>query len=281
MKPVVSPPKFLIAAVLIGLIASPCFAQVPGTGSNYETRLSGLENEMRGLNGKFEQLEFAIRRLDQGVQRLQGDMDARLTKLESAPPPAPPPAPAASAAPAASESSTTASPAQTGEPPHGSLGALKMQNGKVTGGVNSPKSSALPATPPDYGLTVQEQYDRAFGLLRQASYDDAEKAFKAFIEKNPNDKLVGNAKYWYAETLYVRGKFDAAAPAFADAWQQNPQGNKAPDSLLKLAMSLGGMEKTKEACVALDELKSKYPKASPSLRARAGEERTKLKCSAR
>ncbi len=57
-----------------------------GTGPNYETRLSGLEDSMRDLNGRLEQLEFSIRRLDQSMQRLQGDIDARMTKLESAPP---------------------------------------------------------------------------------------------------------------------------------------------------------------------------------------------------
>ncbi|MDX2028439.1 MAG: tol-pal system protein YbgF [Alphaproteobacteria bacterium] len=275
---------FLAAVVLALLAAMPVMAQVPGTGTNYETRLSGLENEMRGLNGKLEQMEFSIRRIDQGLQRLQGDMDARLTKLESAPPPAAtpsaPPPPAASAAPPGEAPQAIGGAAVPPAEAKGSLGALKIQNGKVTGGFNNPKATPLPATPPDYGLTVQEQYDRAFGLLRQANYDDAEKAFKTFIDKNPKDKLVDNAKYWYAETLYVRGKFDASAPAFADAWQQNPQGSKAADSLLKLAMSLGGLDKTKDACVALGELKSKYPNASPTLRARANEERTKLKCAA-
>ena len=129
-------------------------------------------------------------------------------------------------------------------PVNGTLGALKLQDGQVTGAIDNPQSPPLPATPPDYGLTPQEQYDRAFGLLRQANYDAAEKAFKGFIDKNPNDKLLDNAKYWYAETLYVRGAFYDAAVAFADAYQQNPKGTKAPDSLLKLAMSLGNRNKT-------------------------------------
>ncbi len=164
--------------------------------------------------------------------------------------------------------------------PDGTLGALKMQNGKVTGGTVNPKAPPLPQTPPDYGLTPQEQYDAAFALLRQADYDGAEKSFKAFIDKNPKDKLIDNAKYWYGETLYVRARFDEAAIAFADAWQQNPQGQKAPDSLLKLAMSLAAINKTKDACTSLGELSAKYPNASSSIRQRATEERTKLKCAA-
>ncbi len=155
-----------------------------------------------------------------------------------------------------------------------------MQGGHVTGGAVNPQAPPLPETPADYGLTPQEQYDRAFGLLRQANYDDAETAFKNFIDKNPKDKLIDNAKYWYAETLYVRGRFAEASAAFADASQQNPQGQKAPDSLLKLAMSLANTGKNVDACTALAQLKSGYPNASGNVRSRANEERTKLKCSA-
>jgi tol-pal system protein YbgF len=163
---------------------------------------------------------------------------------------------------------------------NGTLGAIKMQDGRVTGAVNKPQSTPLPVAPPDYGLTPEEQYERAFNFLRQASYPEAEQAFKSFIDKNPKDKLIDNAKYWYGETLYVRARFDEAAVAFADAYQQNPQGAKAPDSLLKLGMSLGALNKISDACVTLHELKTKYPNAAPTLKSRAEDERAKLKCPA-
>src|SRR5262249_49674800 len=112
----------------------------------------------------------------------------------------------------------------------------------------------------------------ALTLLQQANYGEAEIAFKTFIDKNPKDKLVDNAKYWYGETLYVRARFDESAVAFADAYQQNPQGTKASDSLLKLAMSLAALNKTPDACVTLNELKSKYPNAPATVKARAADE---------
>ncbi len=263
------------ALLFTSLASAPAFAQQNGgTGVNYETRLSTLEDNMRVLNGRVEQAEFAVKKLDQAVQRLQADMDARLTKLETAPPPAvPPPSPQPQTPPPAANN--IASPDVV---VNGSLGAVKTQDGKVTGGVVNPKAPPLPDTPADYGLTPAEQYERAFSLLRQANYDEAEKAFKVFIDKNPKDKLVDNAKYWYGETLYVRGQFDASAAAFADAFQQNPKGTKAADSLLKLAMSLGALNKPEEACTALAELKSKYPSAPVTVRSRADEEQAKLKC---
>ena len=265
---------FLLSCAAV-LVASQAFAQEDRSGSaTYnETRLTAQENAMRELNGRIEQMEFSIRRLDQAFQRLQSDIDARFAKIESA-----------TTRPAAQSAPQTSAPiAQPTAPlqtpvPDGSLGALKMQGGKVTGGVNNPNAPPLPSVPPDYGLTAQEQYERAFNFLREADYPNAEEAFKVFIDKNPKDKLLENAKYWYGETLYVRGRYDEAAVAFADAYQQNPKGVKAPDALLKLGLALGALNKVPDACVTLAELKSKYPNAALAVKSRAEDERAKLKC---
>ncbi|HAX91470.1 MAG TPA: tol-pal system protein YbgF [Rhodospirillaceae bacterium] len=240
-----------------------------------ETRLSAVEDQLRALTGKVEQVDFGMRRMDMALQKMQADYDMRLTRLESAPPPTatvmvPQPAQAGAEG---EEPAAVEQPAVTG-----TLGGVKVRGDQITGAVANAKAPPLPVKPDDYGLTAQEQYDRAFGLLRQANYEEAEKAFKGFITKYGNDKLIDNAKYWYAETHYVRGKFGDAAIAFADAYQQNPKGTKAPDSLLKMAMSLGSIEKRDDACAALSALKSKYPNAAPTVRARAEQERAKLKC---
>lgn len=294
-----SRPRLLLASVAFVALAftTPALAQqdsayLPGAGVNYETRLSAVEDQLRAMTGKAEQLEHIVQRLQQDILRMQSDYEARLAKLETAPPPvvvsAPPPQPApppASATPAPSAGSNAPVAQPKGDEPvnpatsvKGTLGALKMQGDRVTGAVANPQAPPLPETPPDYGLTPQENYDRAFGLLRQANYDEAEKAFKSFIDKNPQDKQLDNAKYWYGETFYARGKFNDAALAFADAYQQSPKGNKAPDSLLKMAMALGKLEKTQDACATLSSLKSQYPNASQSIRARADQERANLKC---
>ena len=283
----------LTCVALLG--TAPVFAQdgyqsaTPPVSNTYnETRLSALEEQMRVLNGRVEQIEFATRRLDQALQRIQSDNDARFTRLESAQAaaaatPQPIAQPIAQPAPLAQPpAAVVAPPATPANPePNGTLGAIKMQDGRVTGAVNRPQSPPLPTAPADYGLTAAEQYERAFTFLRQADYPQAEVAFKSFIDKNPQDKLVDNAKYWYGETLYVRSHFDEAAVAFADAYQQNPRGTKAPDSLLKLGMSLGALNKIQDACVTLNELKTKYPDAVPTIKSRAADERAKLKCPAR
>lgn len=293
-------PLLASSALMVALVIAaplPCAAQdedgpyagraASSTGT--EMRLSAVEDQMRALTGKVEQIDYALRRIDMALQKMQADNDMRLTKLESVPPSAIPaaasPLPTASSSAAApspyrDEDEPTATVAAEPEAPavSGTLGGVKVRGDKVTGAVAGAKAPPLPTKPADYGLTAQELYERAFGLLRQANYDDAEKTFQSFITKYPQDKLIDNAKYWHAETYYVRAKFGDAAVAFAEAYQQNPKGTKAPDSLLKMAMSLGAIEKTEDACSALSALKSKYPNAAPTIRARADQERAKLKC---
>jgi len=252
-----------------------------GSRATYnETRLSAQENEIRLLNGRLEQIEYSLHKIEETVQRLQSDVDTRLSHLEEKASVATPPPSAVPVVPAQQPPSDQGQDAPAVDS-KGTLGSLRFQGGKLTGGENKPKSPPLPEVPADYGLTPQEQYERAFNFLREANYSEAEDAFKAFIEKNSQDKLIDNAKYWYGETLYVRGHMEDAAVAFADAYQQNPKGTKAPDSLLKLGISLAALGKKADACVTFNELKSKYPKAAPTIRSRADDERAKLKCPAR
>ncbi len=272
--------RFLLILTAFLAFAAPASAQQESgdATANFDNRLSAIEDQMRALNGKIEQLDYSNRKLSEALQRQQDDANARLMRLEATPaevqPPAAPQPQTVQAPPAAS----TSTPAPAPTTANGTLGAIKVQDGKVVGGTNNPQAPPLPNAPPDVTLTPQEQYDRAFGFLRQANYDEAEKAFKGFIDKNPQDKLISNAKYWYGKTLYVRSKFDAAAIAFADAFQQDPKGPKAPESLLELAMSLENLNKTPDACATLDSLKSKFPNAALTVRTRADEERQKLKC---
>ena len=282
MRKILAPAFILLIFSVAPALAQDYQHNLPGAGVNYETRLSAVEDQLRATTGKVEQLDFAVRRLDQTLQKMQADYEMRLNKLETAPPPQTVVSvPATTKATLVTETATTAAGSEPANPEtsvKGSLGAIKVQGDKVTGGIVNPKAPPLPDTPADFGLTAQEQYDKAFGLLRQASYPEAEQSFKNFIDKFPKDKMIDNAKYWYAETFYVRGRFDEAAVAFADAYQQNTAGTKASDSLLKLAMALGQLDKKDDACATLVSLKSKYPNAPATVRSRADQERTRLKC---
>ncbi|MDE0797512.1 MAG: tol-pal system protein YbgF, partial [Alphaproteobacteria bacterium] len=134
-------------------------------------------------------------------------------------------------------------------------------------------AAVLPAGMP------KAQYDYALSLmLKQQDFAKAETALKSFIETNPNNRLTGNAHYWLGETFYVRESYQDAAFAFAEGFQKYPKGNKAPDSLLKLGMSLDRLEKRREACTAYSRLLSTFPKAGARLKARVQREQSRAKC---
>ena len=141
-----------------------------------------------------------------------------------------------------------------------------------------PRQRPSGGTIPLPGDSVEAQYEYAFDLLRQAKYDDAEKGFRSFLAKHPQDYLAGNAQYWMGETYYVRGRYQDAAVTFAEGYQKYPTNSKAPDNLLKLGMSLGQLGKKADACVAFSELTKKFPTAPDSVMTRLKEEKRRYAC---
>ena len=126
--------------------------------------------------------------------------------------------------------------------------------------------------------SATEQYNYAFGLMKQAQYPAAEAAFKEFVAAHPKDQMAGNAQYWLGETYYARGKYMEAASAFAEGYKRYPKNAKTPDVLLKLGMSLARADQKQNACVALAKLGEEFPQAATSVRQRAASEMKKLGC---
>jgi len=235
-----------------------------------EVRLSEVEDQMRALTGEVERVAHDISQVAERLDKLVADVDFRLTEIEKAQraalaaqaaPARPAAAPAASAAAAPGPLAPGASGAA--QPPASSAGTT---------------SAALttPALPPG---TPEEQYKYAYDLLRRADYAEAERAFKAFVEAHADHKLASNAFYWLAETYYVRGDYGQAATYFARGYQDYPDSVKAPDNLLKLAMSLARLDRKKDACVTFEELAARFPTASQAIKRRAASERKRAGCS--
>ncbi len=105
----------------------------------------------------------------------------------------------------------------------------------------------------------REHYNFAFGLMNKAQYEEAGDVFTSFLTRYPKDELRGNVYYWLGETYYVREDYKKSIDNFRQGFEENPKGNKAPDNLLKLAMSLERETQTSEACLVLDKLVEKYP----------------------
>lgn len=274
-------------------VATPQTAQPVGVqATDLQMRMNALENLVRNLTGQVEKLTFQNNQLAQMQQKIAADNEIRFKDMEqklatheanmkglvaaqqnlaaqqqaaaAAPPPVAP-APTPAAAPEPSDAGKLDAP-----PP-------KEKTGGTLGTISKNKDEPNVVKGDD--STAQAQYDEAFNALRQAKYDDAEKAFSTFLKSHPKHHLTENAKYWLAETFYVRGKFQEAAVSFADAYQEFPKGSKAPDNLLKLSMSLGSLGKKADACTTLAELSKKFPNATAVTKNRAEQQKKTLGCS--
>lgn len=128
-------------------------------------------------------------------------------------------------------------------------------------------------------INPKQLYETAYGYLLQRDYGAAEAAFDDFLRRNPNDPLAGNAQYWLGELLYVRGQYRAAANAFLKGYQSYAKSAKAPESLLKLAMSLQRLGQKEAACSSLGELATKFPNVAAHVKTTAQAERQRAGCS--
>lgn len=142
-----------------------------------------------------------------------------------------------------------------------------------TGGI---ETDAL--APPSMG-DPKALYETAYGHLLQRNYGAAEVAFQDFLQKFPDEPLSSNAQYWLGETYFVRGQYKSAANAFLKGYKNYAQGSKAPDSLLKLAMSLERLGKKDAACTSFTELTTRFPNAPQNVIQRANSEIQRVGCS--
>jgi tol-pal system protein YbgF len=174
-------------------------------------------------------------------------------------------------------------------PPSGQPGVLGTMSAAELAAAQR-QQAAAPAPPPAMaqpavagnvalpGGSARDQYEYAYGLLRQRDYANAETAFRQFVDRHKTEELSGNALYWLGETHYVRRQFEPAAMAFLEGYKNFPKGSKAPDNLLKLGMSLAAMNRQKEACTTLVKFNNEFGDAPQNLKAIADNERRKLAC---
>jgi tol-pal system protein YbgF len=245
-----------------------------------DVRIGQLEDQMRQITGQVQEVSNSIDQLKRRLDALSSDVDQRLTALEHG---GTAPSVAAGAAVGTTTAAAAASPPMTGPPPVGSTPGTANRSQLLgtlsSGGGAEPAPPQQAAAPPALPSgTPMEQYQYAFGLLRQAKYDDAEQAFKSFMQRYPNDQLAGSAQYWLGETYYVRQQYKDAATAFAFGYQKYPKSGKGADYLLKLGMSLGNLGQKQDACLAFARLDRDFPSAPGNVKEHEASERQQLGC---
>lgn len=229
-------------------------AENPQKSSDVQVRLSQIEEQMRMLNGKVEELEHSIKTFDDKVALINKDIDVRFRMLEG------------KSVSGGSSDIAVATPKYNAPTANGAPKSLTGD--AVTGNELEPIGSQ----------EVAEIYQNALNALKANDYVTSEQNFSKIVNQNPNDKLAGNAQYWLGEVYYAQKDYAKAAVAFAKGYQNYKNGAKGADSLFKLGMSMKSLKKNSEACTAFSSMKSEFPKAGADLLKKAADEAKKLNC---
>ncbi len=233
--------------------------------ANLEVRLNSIEEQLRNLTGQIEENRYKVEQIEKKLDLSLSDIDMRLN-----------------------EQTPSSTPSTTG-----SVDAQSASSSIEINQPDVPQPETVTVTPtqnPDAPYTPDEPvttlptdaatlYERAFADLKAGKNETAQSGFEQFLNVYSEDKLANNARYWLAETYYVQGEYDAAAKAFATAYQKDPKGSKAADNLLKLGLSLNELGRDKDACVALKQLDKAFGVTGSAVVQRGEKEREKLSCS--
>jgi tol-pal system protein YbgF len=134
----------------------------------------------------------------------------------------------------------------------------------------------LATLPPS--ATPKDEYDMAYGYVLHKDYALAEQAFRDFLRKYPDEKLVPDAQYWLGESMFQRQRYRDAAESFLAVSTKYERSGKAPDALLRLGQSLAALNQKEAACATLAEVGRKFPRASVSVKRGVTQEQTRAHC---
>lgn len=253
-----------LSSIALAFMAAPAFAQSPVYSTNnspsaqaaaqMEIRMQQMETQIRELTGRVEQQVYEINQLKLEIETLEKNQVAAPMDI----------APSRASGQIAMPERDPMSPVQTNP--------LNLD-------IKPPAILGMKTSVPGGGTTdATALYEQAFSYVKSQNYDQAQEGFEEFLRDHPDHVLAANAKYWLGETHYVRGEYKKSARIFAEGFQSFPESAKAPDILLKLGMSLAGMNKEKEACVALSQVAIKFPAGNDPVLERAEQEMEKLGC---
>ncbi|WP_182087103.1 tol-pal system protein YbgF [Aureimonas sp. ME7] len=258
-------------------------------------RMSQVEEEMRRLTGKVEELSFLVLQLQEQLRKTQEDNEFRFKDLEggsgggsnaSATPqrrtqadtPPQTPAPServASAAPPSVNDATVPSGQRTDE-----IGALLGDTS-----INEPSRTEAPAPASGSNKVASiatngpvEMYSLGYNYMLAGDYQLAENTFRQYTQAYPNSQDAADAQYWLGESLFAQNKYRDAAEVFLNAQKQHPKSGKAPEMMLKLGMSLAKLNNRETACVTYAEIGKRYPDMSANVKRKLQGETKSANC---
>ncbi len=245
-------------------------------------KLSEIENQFQELTNKFEEINFKLDKLSNRMSKVQADNQIRFQDLENL----------VSSDETINKLTKKTNNDQNKVLPGSSqpqdLGSISYKD--TTTNETSQKTNSVDSTASVVTETFQaeekilpnqsadKQYQFATSFLKVGDYSTAERAFREFVDTNPEHNLAGNAQYWYAETFRIRQLYTDAASAYLEGYQKYPKGEKAPINLLKLGVSMVQIGEKDQGCKMIKGVEEQYPDANQSVIQKAKYESQKFEC---
>lgn len=123
------------------------------------------------------------------------------------------------------------------------------------------------------GGTDEENYQAAFELLKEQSYELASLSFIRFLAAYPGSSLIDNAQYWLSESYYASNQFEQALAQFSKVINEYPRSRKIPDALLKVGYCNFELGNWDQARLVLTKIQNEYPQSTV---AKLAEQRLKV-----
>ncbi|MEF2547232.1 tol-pal system protein YbgF [Aurantimonas sp. E1-2-R+4] len=251
-------------------------------------RLNHLEDEIRRLNGRVEELSFQLLQAQEDMRKQQEDNEFRFQEIEKGSGSGSTGERRGDAAPAAdTDPVRMAARGDSAKDTSGDDGIGRiLEGGLDTGSSSAPTRDASNATTTGSSSTVAavtpegagDLYALAYNYLLAGDYQLAEQSFRQYAQTYPNAKDTPDAEYWLGESLFQQQKYADAAETFLDAQKNYPKNSKAPDMMLKLGMSLAKLDNRETACVTFKEVARRYPTMSASVKSKLASEAKAANC---
>jgi tol-pal system protein YbgF len=245
----------------------------PGMATRLDERVDQLEEMVRQMTGKLEEVQFKNNQLSKQLERMQADIDLRFKEVQGG-------SGGGASAQQGQQSQLSMPGAGGGDrvnltPPKGADAPGPAPGPQSLGSMSEKDmKKALPSKAAD----PQAQYDAAYAAAQAGDYATAESGFQDFLAKNPGNPLAGNAQYWLGDIAYSKKDFGTAAATFLDAYKKFPKHTKAPDMIYKAGSSFGQLGKKKEACTAFAILFADHPQMPDRVKRAAVAEKQKFEC---
>ena len=112
---------------------------------------------------------------------------------------------------------------------------------------NTEKKSFLPKG------TAEENFNYALDLASQLDFENAETAFKEFLEIHKNSMKVADAQYWLGRVYFAQKKFEEAAIALAEFNSVFPNDPRFQETTLLIAESAVNFAPKDQLCDILNQ----------------------------